>query len=372
MESLNLKAANEDEMIIRLKELYRRYGYLRYRMSKFEEYDLYVENKNFLVSDDIITFSDFNGKLMALKPDVTLSILKKVQSSNGTEKLFYNEHVYRALKNTREVREIMQMGLECIGDVGVYETGEVVSLAAKSLETVAERYVIDVSHMGYLNGMLEAAGMDFSLRSAVLKMIREKNPHDLRKLCGEKGVDSGFAESICRTASLWGSFAEVLPELKTMSVNEETDAAICELEAVFAILEANGVADQVKIDFSVINDMNYYNGIVFQGFVEGIPVNILSGGRYDKLLEKFDRQSGAIGFAVYLGMLGQYMSGAQNTETEIFIYYDDASDLKRLAESVRDFTEAGQSVSVRRKGSEGPVSQNTVRYEMNGGRLTKL
>ena len=67
---------NEEKAIFNLRSLYRRYGYSPFKMSKFEEYDLYVRNKDFLVSDRVITFNDTNGKLMALKPYVTLSIIK--------------------------------------------------------------------------------------------------------------------------------------------------------------------------------------------------------------------------------------------------------------------------------------------------------
>ena len=75
--NVNDKTLKAGEIAIyKLRELYESFGYSQYKMSKFEEYDLYVRNKSFLVSDHIITFTDTDGKLMALKPDVTLSIVK--------------------------------------------------------------------------------------------------------------------------------------------------------------------------------------------------------------------------------------------------------------------------------------------------------
>ena len=65
----------EEQTIFRLRRLYQSYGYVQYQMSKFEEYDLYAQNKDFLISDNVITFMD-DGRLMALKPDVTLSIVR--------------------------------------------------------------------------------------------------------------------------------------------------------------------------------------------------------------------------------------------------------------------------------------------------------
>lgn len=87
---------NEERAVFALRALYRRYGYVGYKMSQFEEYDLYVRNKDFLLSDRIITFSGSGGRLLALKPDVTLSIVKNAPDAPGAvQKLYYNENVYR-------------------------------------------------------------------------------------------------------------------------------------------------------------------------------------------------------------------------------------------------------------------------------------
>lgn len=371
MDNPVLKVKNEDQASIALKELYRKYGYLPYKMSKFEEYDLYVENKNFLVSDDIITFSDFNGKLMALKPDVTLSIIKKIKGSEDTEKLFYHENVYRAFKNTKEVREILQMGLECIGDIGIYETAEVIMLASKSLGEISEKYVIDISHMGFINGLLDVANVDFATKTEIMLHIKEKNPHDIRKECQKAGIAEEISEKICKAASLWGSFEDILPELKAISVNEETAKAVEELDAIYEILKINDCADYVKIDFSVINDMNYYDTVVFKGFVEGVPVEVLSGGRYDKLLERFNKKSGAIGFAVYLGVLWQYIVSPKTPDADIVIFYSDDTDLASLTKKVKELTQMGSSVTVYKKGCKKQL-KCAKRFEIDGGRLVEL
>ena len=109
---------NEEKAVFALRSLYKRYGYLPFKMSKFEEYDLYLKNKDFLVSDRVITFNDVSGKLLALKPDVTLSIIKNTRDMPGVkQKVYYNENVYRVSSDTGHFGEIMQAGLECIGDM---------------------------------------------------------------------------------------------------------------------------------------------------------------------------------------------------------------------------------------------------------------
>ena len=142
----------EKQALLDLHELYENYGYTQYKMSKFEEYDLYVRNKSFLISDSVITFTDTNGKLMALKPDVTLSIVKNSCDIPGyIQKLYYDEHVYRISDRTASYKEISQIGLECLGDIDDYCITEVLTLAAKSLATFDKNYILDVSHMGILS-----------------------------------------------------------------------------------------------------------------------------------------------------------------------------------------------------------------------------
>ena len=142
-----------------LGRLYNRYGYSRYKMNKFEEYDLYARNKDFLISDSVITFTDLNGKLMALKPDVTLSIVKNTRDEPGIRKLHYNENVYRVSKGSHCYKEIMQVGLEAIGQIDEYCVYEVMKLAAESLTTTGRSCVLEVSHLGLLADALRHAGI---------------------------------------------------------------------------------------------------------------------------------------------------------------------------------------------------------------------
>ena len=103
MDNLEFVLSREEKVSFKLRALYGKYGYTQYKMSKFEEYDLYVKNKDFLVSDNVITFTDTDGKLMALKPDVTLSIIKNSKDlCDGLTKVYYNENVYRVSISLRK------------------------------------------------------------------------------------------------------------------------------------------------------------------------------------------------------------------------------------------------------------------------------
>lgn len=180
---------SDEQTIFRLRGLYENYGYRRFKMSKFEAYDLYVRNKDFLVSDRMITFTDARGVLMALKPDVTLSIIKNTRENEpGPRKVYYNETVYRSGKGDEGFQEIMQTGLECIGELDLYHIYEVTALAVRSLAAISPDYVLDVSHVGLVSGFMEAAGVAEEDYPEVMAAVRSKNLAALDSFCQSRNL----------------------------------------------------------------------------------------------------------------------------------------------------------------------------------------
>ena len=285
----------------RLRALYRRRGYCLYRMSRFEEYELYARNRRFLVSRDILSFTDKDGRLMALKPDVTLSIIKNApDAGEGLQKVYYHENVYRTSPAAVGYREIMQTGLECIGQVGLLEEGEVLSLAAESLEAIGRAYLLDVSHLGFAAGLTERLAE--AVRRDILAELGRKNVPALRELCARNGVEHALSEKLCELAGLYGG-AELFPRLEELAEDGASRAALAELRTLWGMMESLGLAENLRLDFSIVNDMSYYNGLIFRGYLPGLASGVLAGGRYDNLLRKMGRQGGAVGFAVYLDQL---------------------------------------------------------------------
>lgn len=288
----------DERAVFALRRLYRNFGYKPFKMSKFEEYDLYSRNKDFLASEGVITFNDTNGRLLALKPDVTLSILKNYQAAPGNvERLYYNENVYRISQTTHTYREIMQTGLECMGDMTQAHVTEVVELAARSLALVGEEgFVLEISHVGLLDALLREYQVAPAQREAVLAAIAGKNLDQLEACCTQAQFDA-LQPLICSHDP--GGIEVLRPIANAV----DAAGALKELEQVVHHLETVGYGSQVRIDFSIVDAGGYYSGIVFRGYLNGIAQRVLSGGRYDMLMERMGRKGGAIGFAVYLDVL---------------------------------------------------------------------
>ena len=195
----------EEIAIYKLRSLYGKYGYLPYKMSKFEEYDLYVRNKDFLISDSVITFNDTHGKLLALKPDVTLSIIKNGTDEVGVkQKVYYNENVYRISGSTHEFKEIMQAGIECIGDLDGADAFEVVHLALKSLDTISPDFVLDISHLGILSAIFDTISQNEGFRNEIMALIKQKNAHEIARACEKYEVSNDACKLLQELVELYG------------------------------------------------------------------------------------------------------------------------------------------------------------------------
>lgn len=350
-----------EQTIYRLRGLYEKYGYRRFKMSKFEAYDLYVRHKDFLVSDRMITFTDSRGVLMALKPDVTLSILKNTREKEpGPRKVYYNETVYRTDRSDETFREIMQTGLECIGDLDLYHIYEVIALAVASLASIHPAYILNVSHLGLVSGFLEAAGVAEADYGPVLSAVRDKNRTALGDFCREKGLSGTVRSLLEKLVTTYGPMDSVLTELAPLCVGgKKTREAWEELRRLCDLLKANGLDSRVYLDFSVEGDMRYYSGIVFRGFLQGLAAGVLSGGQYDKMAEKMGKHCGAIGFAIYLNELERLGPARSDLDADVLVLYNDKTDLDSLTRQVDQLTGSGRRV-IARKTPEGLAAGETV------------
>ena len=350
------------QVIASLCVLYNRYGYSQYKMSKFEEYDLYARNKDFLISDSVITFTDLNGKLMALKPDVTLSIVKNsTQQPGSLQKLYYNENVYRVSKGTRAYREIMQVGLEALGAVDSYCISEVLLLAAKSLTCISENAILDISHLGLLSELIVGIGVPQAQAGQVLQYMGQKNLHELTAACLSFGVAAEDISLLTRLTALSGTAGQVLPQVEQLLRGRVNENSLAEFVQVLSALAQTDVGDKLHIDFSVVDNIHYYNGLVFKGFIHGLPTAVLSGGQYDRLLAKMDRDDRAIGFALYMDQIQRLAPATKTYDVDTVLLYDQNADLKILQAQTAILREAGSVLAVQKL-------PGNLRY----GRLLKL
>ena len=338
------KLRKEERISLELSLYFKNRGFEEYKMGAFEEYSVYMDNKDFLLNKNMAVFAGLDGKLYALRPDVTLSVVKNARVDGGTKKYFYNEKVCRLEKGSKSYREVSVIGAEVLGTVGRAEEAEILRMIVQTLGTVNENCLLDLSHMGYVNGLIAALGVSGEDKETCLKCLKDKNIHDFGRFAEKAGIDTKKAEAFKRAAAIGGSAASALAEAERLALNEEMASAVGELSSLLSILGELGLSKKINLNFSIANNADYYNGLIFNGYVAGVPKAVLGGGRYDKLAEKFGKKAQAIGFALYLGELSSYFGREENAVDVLLLYTKgkEAAALRRADELIA----AGKSVKL--------------------------
>ena len=335
----------EERILFGLRALYGSYGYTPYKMRKFESYDLYAGNKDFLSSEQIIAFSDTDGTLLALKPDVTLSIVRSGRDEPGvTQKVYYQENVYRPARQGQGFREILQAGVECIGAVDEYCLSEVLLLAAESLRQISPKAVLHLSHMGLVRRLISEAGLRGEQEQRAVNAIAARSAHELTALCEENGCGAEQKEALCSLIGIPADLQSALSALELLPCREEAAS----LRRVTDALKGTPAYDMLAVDISTVNDLGYYNGLVFRGYVDKVPERVIAGGQYDPLMKKLGRKGGAIGFAVYLDALERLQESADRVDADILLLYPAGITPEKVLAALRELSAGGCTVSAQK------------------------
>ncbi|MDO4486712.1 MAG: ATP phosphoribosyltransferase regulatory subunit [Bacillota bacterium] len=364
----NLKP--DERATLELRGLYEKYGYKKYKIGKFEEYSLYAANRDFIAGDKVLTFTDLDGRLLAMKPDVTLSVVNNTRATRSkSEKLYYIENVYRENKESHAFKEISQMGLEYLGHINRHSILEVIVLAAKTLKTIDSDYLLEISHMHYTVHLLEALQLGESVYLEILNNIRQKNVTGITQAASRAGLDSKTTEILCQIPFLYGEMSKTIKKAKTMALNDEMLQDIDELQEYCSALRSLGYSKNLQLDLSMVNDIDYYNGIVFRGYIRGLPGCVLSGGQYDKAMKLLGKDAGGVGFAVYLDELLKGTQHPSKYDVDAVLLYSEDEPLTSVIRAEAVLQKEG--LSVRTETSIPDCLRYREKYVMKDGKPVK-
>ena len=197
--------------------------------------------------------------------------------------------------------------------------------------------------------MLDDITSDTDIRREIARCISEKNTHDLTRICTEAKISPEDAAVLCDFVGIYGDMDTVLTKLAHLTRRfEAVSVAISDLTVLRDHLKTTPYADRVRFDFSIINDMSYYNGVVFCGYLDGICECVLSGGQYNKLMKRMGRRAGAIGFALYLDLLEGLEQSSAAYDVDVLVLYDSSTTTEAVAKTVSALRADGKSVSAQR------------------------
>lgn len=289
-------------IISTLKKRFSTYGYQQIRTPIFESYDLYTSTNGTVNHHNMIKAIDNKGRVLVLRPDITIPITRQIAMNENkiTNDLryFYVLDVFRQSFDDAEGKEKTQAGVEYFGKNNIAADAEVIALAVHVLKDFQfEHFKIELGHAGFLKQLISKLGLKRHDLKQLKQLLQAKNVIELRPFLTHLQVDQQMIEKIEMIPELYGEPAEVIERAKKIVLNKQMEEKLYRLLDLYKHLKEYNVENHLVLDLGLINHMDYYSGIVFQGFVNTIGKPILMGGRYDQLANQFNASIPAIGFA---------------------------------------------------------------------------
>ncbi|MGM9987401.1 MAG: ATP phosphoribosyltransferase regulatory subunit [Bacillaceae bacterium] len=266
-------------------------GYVPIQPPLFQEYETFQCENTSLTKEQMVVVMNGQQQLYVLRPDITSNILKMVlpHYREGEEiKLCYQSTVYRS--KSYGIKELPQFGIEYLGDTNGTSEREVLEMAVDLLKDVP--FLIEVSHCGFLNGLFQELSLSNEEKKQLKRLLYTKNRDELCLIGEQLHVNKEIQDLFAHFFTLHGTVGEVVNKASRYLFNKEME------EAVNKLAQLKDISEHVIVDVSMINELDYYNGLIFKGYHQGLHKEVLSGGRYDVKGTPFGKEIGAIGFSI--------------------------------------------------------------------------
>ena len=254
-------------------------------------------------------FSDSDGQMLSLRPDVTSSVARVAATLLGERqrplRLCYAAPVFRRQQQSHAEwrRENTQLGCELIGVSGEAADLEVLLVAAEILKSIGleDSFCITINDVGILNGLLGELIAESQSHEALRRLIDTRDRGELKTFL-DQCENGSIREALFKLIELTGK-QEVLAEARRVISNADSVAALDRLGRLWDVIESLGLDRSFEIDLADVSSLDYYTGICFKVFIRGIGYRVGRGGRYDGLTANFGSSEPAVGFVLSLDSL---------------------------------------------------------------------
>ncbi len=297
-------------------------------------------------------FADGNGRLLALRPDVTSGMARAAATRFARRarplRLCYAASVFRQLPTTHanSRRETTQIGCELLGRNSIAADLEILTIAVEVLQqlNLDAQFVITINDVEIFNGIAEYLALEPDARKQLRELV------NIRAIAELKGFLSSYAPpSVCASFAdliqLSGKH-EIFPRARSVITNTRSCVALDRLENLWQVIEALGISARFEIDLGDVSRLDYYSGLTFAIYCAGAGARIGGGGRYDNLTAKFGKAEPAVGFVLDPDAIADVLKVQEIPGPK------DDPDPTRLASSGGDVaTLFGKAIAARRSGS---------------------
>jgi ATP phosphoribosyltransferase regulatory subunit len=292
-----------------LRGIFEQRGYREVRTPGLEFYDVFSSKAAYYRPESMYKLTDDRGRLMTVRPDSTIPIARmtatKLKGSALPIRIYYAQQVFRRQPELRGRRaEIMQMGIELIGDASFESDAEILTAAAEALAACSSSpFRIEIGHVGVFNRLMSLLEAGPEEKERIHSHIAAKNYAALSDVL-EGAPQTDVADMLRALPGLFGG-AEALREARALFRGRDSvlPGMLAYLERIYEILQGLDLGDRIMIDFGLVNQAEYYSSLVFKGYTASSGEAVLSGGRYDGLFKDFSEDLPATGFAFHVDAL---------------------------------------------------------------------
>ncbi len=343
-----------DEYELKLKientaaEVFKERGYRMVQTPTFEYFDVY-DAANPTSAENMYKFFDENGRMLALRPDITTSVARLVATKCGDRPLpvrisyrgsaFRNDETFSRARQ----REFTQAGIELIGENSVAADAEIIEVAIDVLSrSGVSKFQIDIGQIEFFKGLVEQAGISDKDADRLRSIIDSKDFIGIENILSNYNIEDSIKKLLYDLPTLFGGIEIVHNCLKMDSLNERSRNALKNIIDVYECLKERGYENYLSIDLGLIPNLDYYTGIIIKGFTYSVGFPICTGGRYDNLTSKFGRSMPATGVAIGVERVMETLNAENSNADDSDEYVTVALAKGRLAElSVNIFEKLG-------------------------------
>jgi ATP phosphoribosyltransferase regulatory subunit len=298
-----------DECIIKralereIDEIFKKWGYKEVITPTLEFYETFNYNSQTLREEDMYKFFDNRGRILVLRPDMTIPIARvietKLKDVNLPIKLRYTSNVFRVHESLGGKRnEYTDCGVEFVGLEDKKSDLEVLVLALEALKKLGlNDFKLEIGNIGFFNGAFKNLDIDQENREYIAQFIEDKNLKSLEDYLSDLDIKEEYKKFFNKLPWMFGD-KQILDEAKKLALNEDIKQNLEYLEELYLQLQELGYGENVTFDLGMVPRLNYYTGIIFRGYAEGVGNTVLRGGRYDKLIKSSNSYVPAIGFSI--------------------------------------------------------------------------
>ena len=306
------KLAVQDKIL----DIFYLYGYEHIQTPSFEYFDIFSKDRGSVPDREMFKFFDRDNNTLVLRPDMTPAVARCVA------KYFMDDHMplrlcylERTFKNNSSyqgrLKERAETGAELIGDDSEDADAEMIAMVIDSLRQAGlQEFQVELGQVAFYRSLLKEAGLEEEVEEELNQYIENKNYFAVEGLLKNQSMDEGLKMAFLKLPELFGSL-EQMQEAKKLTANPGALAAIERLEKVHSILESRGLEAYVSYYLGMLSRYQYYTGIIFKAYTYGTGDYIVTGGRYDKLLVQFGKDTPAVGFVIVVDQLMAALSRQQ-------------------------------------------------------------